>query len=99
VAIKLDRRHTIQLTQIVGAIAVEELHKISPFVVNLPGLPESLKRIDRNIVVVPSEQEFLSFTARRPLLNRWLPSKDYRSAPLPNVVTPSDCPITPIEPR
>jgi hypothetical protein len=72
-AIKLDRRHTIQvgaLTQVVGAIAVEHLHQISPFVVNLPGLPESLKRIDRSIVVALSEQEFLSFTARRPLLNR-----------------------------
>jgi hypothetical protein len=76
------------LTQVVGAIAVEDLHKISPFVTNLPGLPESLKMIDGNIVVALSEEEFISFTARRPLLNKAVVGiKDYRSAPLtlPNV--------------
>jgi hypothetical protein len=55
------------LTQVVGAIPVEDLEKIFPFVTNPRGLPESLNRIDGNIVVVLSEREFLSFTARRPV--------------------------------
>jgi putative ABC transport system substrate-binding protein len=76
------------LTRVVGAIAVEDLHKISPFAAKLPGLPESLKRIDGDIVVALSDQAFLSFTARRPLLNKAVIAiKDYRSTPLtlPNV--------------
>jgi putative tryptophan/tyrosine transport system substrate-binding protein len=72
------------LTQLVGTIPVDDLERVS----YLPGLPESLKRIDGNIVVALSEQEFLSFTARRPLLNKAVVAiKDHRSAPLtlPNV--------------
>jgi hypothetical protein len=75
------------LTQVVGSIPVEDLQKIS-LVTNLPGLPESLKRIDGNVVVALSEHEFLSFTARRPALNKAVVAiKDYHSAPLtlPNV--------------
>jgi putative tryptophan/tyrosine transport system substrate-binding protein len=76
------------LTQAVGAIPVEDLEKISPLVTNLPGLPESLKRIDGNIIVALSDREFISFTARRPALNKAVVAiKDYRSFPLslPNV--------------
>jgi putative tryptophan/tyrosine transport system substrate-binding protein len=76
------------LTQVIGAIPVEDLQKISPRITWLPGLPESLKRIDGNIIVALSEQEFISFTARRPALNKAVVAiKDYRSAPLtlPNV--------------
>jgi hypothetical protein len=40
------------LTQVVGAIPVEDLEGISPPVTYLPGLPESLRRIDGNIIVV-----------------------------------------------
>jgi hypothetical protein len=72
------------LTQVVGAIPVDDLERVT----YLPGLPESLKRIDGDIVVALSEQEFLSFTVRRPLLNKALVAiKDYRSPPLtlPNV--------------
>jgi putative tryptophan/tyrosine transport system substrate-binding protein len=76
------------LTQVLGAIPVEDLQKISPLVTNLPGLPESLKRIDGNIVVALSDREFITFTARRPALNKAVVAiKDYRSFPmsLPNV--------------
>ena len=76
------------LTQVVGAIPVEDLEKISPLVTNLPGLPESLKRIDGNIIVALSEREFISFTARRPALNKAVVAiRNYRSLPLtlPNV--------------
>jgi len=76
------------LTQVVGAIPVEDLEKISPGVTYLPGLPESLKRIDGNIVVALSEREFISFTARWRALNKAVVAiKDYRSLPLtlPNV--------------
>jgi len=64
------------------------LEKISPGVTYLPGLPESLKRIDGNIVVALSEREFISFTARWRALNKAVVAiKDYRSLPLtlPNV--------------
>jgi hypothetical protein len=76
------------LMQVLGAIPVEDLQKISPLITNLPGLPESLKRIDGNIVVALSDREFISFTARRPALNKAVVAiKDYRSFPmsLPNV--------------
>jgi putative tryptophan/tyrosine transport system substrate-binding protein len=76
------------LKQVIGAIPVEDLQKISPRITWLPGLPESLNRIDGDIIVVLSEQEFISFTARRPTLNKAVVAiKDYRSAPLtlPNV--------------
>jgi putative tryptophan/tyrosine transport system substrate-binding protein len=75
-------------TQVVGAIPVEDLKMISPLATNQSGLPESLKRIDGNIVCALSEGEFISFTARRPALNKAVVAiKDYRSFPLtlPNV--------------
>jgi putative ABC transport system substrate-binding protein len=76
------------LTQVVGSIPVEDLVMISPLVTDLPGLPESLKRIEGNIVVALSDREFISFTARRPALNKAVVAiKDYHSFPLtlPNV--------------
>jgi putative ABC transport system substrate-binding protein len=75
------------LTQVVGAIPVEDLKKISPPVTNLPGLPESLNRIDGNIVVALSEGEFISFNRRLALNKEVVAIKDYRSFPLslPNV--------------
>jgi hypothetical protein len=75
------------LTQVVGAIPVEDLKMLSPFDDTNP-LPESLKRIPGNIVVALSEGQFISFTTRRAALNRAVVAiKDYRSFPLtlPNV--------------
>jgi putative tryptophan/tyrosine transport system substrate-binding protein len=76
------------LTQVIAAIPVDDLEKISPRVTYLPGLPESIKRIDGNIIVALSDREFISFTARRLALNKAVVAiKDYRSFPLtlPNV--------------
>jgi putative tryptophan/tyrosine transport system substrate-binding protein len=73
------------LTQIVGAISVHDLTMLNA---NYVGLPESLNRIGGNIIVALSEGEFISFTARRPELNKAVVAiKDYRSFPLtlPNV--------------
>jgi putative ABC transport system substrate-binding protein len=72
------------LTHVIGAIPVEDLKTLSS-----KPLPESLNRIAGNIVVVLSEDEFISFTAsRREALNKVVVAiKDHRSFPLtlPNV--------------
>jgi hypothetical protein len=73
------------LTQVVGPMPVEELKMLS----NRRGeLPESLKRIEGNIVVALSEGEFISFTARWAALDKAVVAiKDHSSFPLtlPNV--------------
>jgi putative tryptophan/tyrosine transport system substrate-binding protein len=72
------------LTQVVGAIPVHDLTMLN---VDFD-LPETLNRITGNIIVALSEGEFISFTARRPALNKAVVAiKDYRSSPLtlPNV--------------
>jgi hypothetical protein len=80
------------LTQVVGAIPVEDLKMLSNFV--LTGepprelMPESFKRTEGNIVVALSEGEFISFAFRRATLDKAVVAiKDYRSFPLtlPNV--------------
>jgi hypothetical protein len=76
------------LTQVVGAVPFEDLNKLSPFAITNFPMPESLKRIDGNIIVALSEQTFISFAARRLALNKAVVAiKDYRSFPLtlPNV--------------
>jgi hypothetical protein len=73
------------LRQVVDAIPVEDLTMLNA---NYAGLPDSLNRIEGNIVVALSEGEFISFMARRPALNKAVVAiKDYRSPPLtlPNV--------------
>ena len=73
------------LTQVAGPIPIEDVKKLAT---GEPELPESLKRIPGNIIVVLSEGEFISFTARRASLNKAVVAiKDYRSFPLtlPNV--------------
>ena len=53
------------LTQVVGAIPVEDLKKLSSLVTTrVPELPERIKRISGNIVVALSEGEFVSFSRR-----------------------------------
>jgi putative ABC transport system substrate-binding protein len=77
------------VTQVVGAIPVEDLKKVSPSTVTGVGaLPESLKRISGNIVVALSDGDFLSFTTRWVPLNKVVVAiKDHRLFPLtlPNV--------------
>jgi hypothetical protein len=46
------------LTHVVGAIPVEDLKKLSPSAITNSPMPESLKRIGGNIVVVLSEGKF-----------------------------------------
>jgi putative ABC transport system substrate-binding protein len=73
------------LTQVAGSVPVEDVKKLAT---GEPEIPESLKRIPGNIIVVLSEGEFISFTARRASLNKAVVAiKDYRSFPLtlPNV--------------
>ena len=73
------------LTQVVGAIPIGDLRTLSA---NRVGLPESLKRIRGNIVVALSDDDFITFTARPPGLNKAVVAvKDYHSFPLtlPNV--------------
>jgi putative ABC transport system substrate-binding protein len=75
------------LTRVVGAIPVEDLRKLSPFnVAKLPELPESLKRIIGNIIVVLSESDF-SFAAPEPALDKVVVAiSDYQfPLTLPNV--------------
>jgi hypothetical protein len=75
------------LTQVAGPMPVEEL-KMLPKLAGRRELPLSLKRIEGNIVVVLSEGEFISFTARWAALDKEVVAiKDYRSFPLtlPNV--------------
>ena len=72
------------LTQVVGAIPVEDLKKLSSLVTTrVPELPERIKRISGNIVVALSEGEFVSFSRRWAALNKVVVAiKDYRSFPL-----------------
>jgi putative tryptophan/tyrosine transport system substrate-binding protein len=68
------------LTQVAGQMPVEDLRRREP--------PESLKRIESNIVVALSEGEFISFNSRWAALDKVVVAiKDYRSFPLtlPNV--------------
>jgi len=71
------------VTQMVGTIPVDDL-KRPPFL----ELPESVRRIKGNIVVVLSDDEFISFMARQQTGdNVMVAIKDFRSFPLtlPNV--------------
>jgi hypothetical protein len=75
------------VTQVVGAIPVEELKMLS----NAAGWPvlqisENIRRIDGNIVVALSDGELISFSARTIAKGKALVGiRDYRSFPLPNV--------------
>jgi putative tryptophan/tyrosine transport system substrate-binding protein len=73
------------LTQIVGTISVDDLKPLrTPFL----DPPESVRRIKGNIVVVLSDGEFISFTARQVTDDKMMVAiKDFRSFPLtlPNV--------------
>jgi putative ABC transport system substrate-binding protein len=79
------------LTQVAGPMPAEDLEMLSNFAEagrRLPELPESLKRIEGNIVVALSEGQFISFTTRWAALDKAVVViKDYRSFPLtlPNV--------------
>jgi putative ABC transport system substrate-binding protein len=74
------------VTEVVETIPVKDLRTVDD--ANFAGLPESLKRIEGNIVVVLSEDNFISFGARWVALNKAVVAiKDYHSFPLtlPNV--------------
>jgi len=73
------------LTHVAGSIPVEDVKKLAT---GEPELPESLKRVRGNIIVVLSEGEFIPFGTRWAPLNKAVVAiKDYRSRPLtlPNV--------------
>jgi putative ABC transport system substrate-binding protein len=73
------------LTQVIGAIPVEDLKTLSSFAVTPP---ESLKQTAGNIVVALSEGDFISFAARWAALDKAVVAiRDYHSFPLtlPNV--------------
>jgi ABC transporter substrate binding protein len=73
------------LTQMVGTIPVDDLKNLRPPVLELP---ESVRRIKGNIVVVLSDSEFLSFTAGQATDDKVMVAiKDSGSFPLtlPNV--------------
>lgn len=69
------------LTQMVGTIPVDDLKNLRPPVLELP---ESVRRIKGNIVVVLSDSsEFLSFSAGRATNDKVMVAiKDYHSLPL-----------------
>jgi hypothetical protein len=80
------------LTQMVGTIPVDDLKNLSALYLSarppVLELPESVRRIKGNIVVVLSDGEFISFTARQATGDKVMVAiKDSRSFPLtlPNV--------------